>query len=474
MDCKKIPFSAEVMRLTAPVRRRSLEQASRLRESVAQWREVRRLRHRGGSGALKVAAGSTHGFPMISHTFVYQELLAMHDLAGWAVRIFHSQEADPDDLHQAFHYFRRHRTRYRFDRRIQLADLQYYSRRVPDRVESLLQSLSEYSGIAVAELLQRPELLLAFTHTRRLELWGAQYIHTYFFYDLTLYGLVSSWLLGLPRGVTAYADHMLQDWPLKVVPLHLRTADVIVATSRRIRAELIGIGGPQVASKILVKPNGVDGRRLRALERTAPTARPLAVLCVARIEPKKGLLELAEATKLLADRNRSVRVHVVGAPDRGHAPSEAYAHQLRARIDELGLSEFMLLHGRMKQEDLLSLLQQADVFVAPFIETDSGDKDGIPTAILEAMSSALPVVGSRAGSIAESLDDGVEGFLVPQRDPLALADALDRFIATPPLAPSMGAAARRRFEREFDIRVTEPLLHERIREAVERRRTAHG
>ncbi len=455
--------AAKGLRSARRVLQRTQERLARLRAGWAARRDD-------ANGALRVAAGSTMQFPVLSHTFVYQELMAMHQLAGSEVSLFHSQEGERDELHAAFEYLDRHRTRYASQWKLHRADYRHFQRKSPDRVDSLMRALSEGSGMSRQELEQRYELMLAFTHARRVELWGADYVHSYFFYDQALNGLVTSWLLDLPRGLTAYADHMLADWPLKLVPLHLRTAEIVVATSRRIRDELIAIGGPEAADRILVKPNGVDGRRFPSVARTAVSGRPLDVLCIARIEPKKGLLELAEAARFLLDRGRPVRIQVVGATDRGHRESSAYSEALDARIRELGLGEVVLRRGPLKQEDLPPLFGRADVFVAPFVETAEGDKDGIPTAALEALSSGLPLVGSDAGSIRETFDDGVEGFLVPQRDPRALAEALERFLAAPELARTMGQAARRRFEREFDLTVTEPRLHQRIAAAVARRR----
>ena len=126
----------------------------------------------------------------------------------------------------------------------------------------------------------------------------------------------------------------------------------------------------------------------------------------------------------------------------------------------------------MKQEQLTPILQRSRAFVAPYVEVSSGDKDGIPTAMLEALASKLPVVTTDSGSILEVVRDGVEGFVTPQRDSAAFAAALQRLIEDPALEARMAGAARQRFDREFDILVTEKRLHERIRGFLDRKSAA--
>jgi glycosyltransferase involved in cell wall biosynthesis len=116
-----------------------------------------------------------------------------------------------------------------------------------------------------------------------------------------------------------------------------------------------------------------------------------------------------------------------------------------------------------KQPEFLPLLAQSRIFVAPYVEVASGDKDGIPTAVLEAMSTGLPIVATDAGSIGEAFTHGIEGLYVPQRDPERLADAIERLLADPATYARMAEAARRRAVSEFDAHVTEKRLHERIR-----------
>jgi glycosyltransferase involved in cell wall biosynthesis len=285
----------------------------------------------------------------------------------------------------------------------------------------------------------------------------------------------AAWLLELPRGVSCYADHMLQDFPFKLVPLQVELSDVIVATSARIKRELSQMTGGRFDDKIIVKPNGVDGARFPPVVRQdrKPTD-PFEVVSISRIEPKKGLTHLVEAVAMLKQRGRKVKAHIVGSKDPHSKGSLEYAAEFEALIEKLGVKDEVILHGMKKQEELPPILQRCRAFVAPYVEMGSGDKDGIPTAMLEGLASGLPVVTTDSGSILEVVTTEVEGIVVPQRDSKAFAAALERLIADPALERRMAKAARDRFDREFDIRVTEVRLHERVAGLVKKRQRTHG
>jgi colanic acid/amylovoran biosynthesis glycosyltransferase len=102
-----------------------------------------------------------------------------------------------------------------------------------------------------------------------------------------------------------------------------------------------------------------------------------------------------------------VRVHVVGAADAHDLAANDHAAALRERIAELGVADRFVLHGARSQAEVLTLLQRCRAFVAPYVELASGDKDGIPTSVLEAMACGLPVVATDSGSIPEAVTDGV-------------------------------------------------------------------
>lgn len=458
---RKLPFFAKSRRFARRVYRGAKELV--VRTGLAARRALRGK----DDPVLRVGAFSTSRFPVLWHTFVYQELTCMRSMLPAEVRVHHTEAGPREDLHAAFADLADHSVLITPHWETNRADFEHYRKTRADRVESLIAALSAETGIAAKDLEKHHAFLIGFTYARRMEAWGADYVHSYFFYDQALCGLVAHWLLGVPRGVSAYADHMLNDYALKAVPLHLRTAAVIVATSARIRDELLEIGGPEIAERIVVKPNGVDGARFNHVRREAPASGPLELLCVARIEPKKGLLELVECVDLLRQRGCHVRIHLIGSVDPMSPGSADYGALFTKRIEERGLGDRFVLHGAMMHDAMREHFDRAHGFIAPFVETEGGDKDGIPTAILEAFASGLPVVGTNAGSIPEVIDSAVEGYIVPQRDPVALADAVQTWFDAPELIRSMSDAAHARFEREFDTRVLEPQLHERIRAAVD-------
>ena len=346
------------------------------------------------------------------------------------------------------------------------ADLAYYRRRMPQKLAALTALLCEECGLSAEQLHRHEHFLHAFSFTRAMQAWRPHYLHSYFFYEQSLFALVAAHMLGIPRGVSCYADHLLQDYVLKMVPLHLRNCAVVVATSSRIGAELEGLHGARLPA-VLVKPNAIDTRSFSPRLRTAyQPGSVLHLLCVSRIDPKKGLEYLLEATAMLQARGYRVETTIVGA-SAADSDGSNYETALRAQAAQLGVSEVVHFAGKCDSADVRKRLAAADLFVAPFVELANGDKDGIPTAILEAMASACPIIATDAGSIGEIVGHSRDAWIVPQRDGAALAAAVDHLLTSPGLAACLSAAALARVQAQFDIGVCERAFHQRIRAAVE-------
>lgn len=432
---------------------------------TALWLDQARARR--AAGEPRVMATICWTFPVYSHNFVYQELLQVHR-AGFPLRILYLGDGKPEHLGDSYQALRGLAVRTTGSHFVAKRALRFFRRRAPDRVDEVLRLLASHTGMTPAALLQTEHVLLAFTFARYAHAYRAEYIHSYFFYESTLFALVAATLLGLPRGVSCYADHMLQDYPFKMIPAQLARLDVVIATSARIARELSQMN-PSAAPRILVKPNAVDVQDWTP----AATARS-GIVAVSRIDRKKGLEYLIDAVAVLRDRGITAMVRILGAPD-DNEDSRRYDAELRAQVAQHGLDGQISLPGMATRASVRSALMEAAIFVLPAVDLPNGDKDGIPTALLEAMACALPPVATDAGSITEVISDGENGRVVPQRDPEALADALAPLLTDADARHAMGANARQTVATRFDVAVCETQFHTAIRRASDHavaRRTA--
>jgi glycosyltransferase involved in cell wall biosynthesis len=145
------------------------------------------------------------------------------------------------------------------------------------------------------------------------------------------------------------------------------------------------------------------------------------------------------AVKRLAERDVQVRLEIVGDGKKAERQRVLYG------IRDLGLERTVRLRGPLPPAEVREVLQEADVFLLASVS------EGISNAALEAMSCGTPVVTTDCGGMCEAVTDGVEGFVVPVRDPEAMAAALERLAREAELRESMGRAARERAEREFTL-----------------------
>jgi colanic acid/amylovoran biosynthesis glycosyltransferase len=163
--------------------------------------------------------------------------------------------------------------------------------------------------------------------------------------------------------------------------------------------------------------------------------RPLRILSVGRLEWVKGYDYGLSALRLLAERGVPFEHHVIGDGE--------YLEPLAFACHELGLTERVRFLGGRPHPVVIVEMNWADVFLHASVS------EGFCNAVLEAQAMQLPVVASDADGLAENVEDGRTGFIVPRRDPAALADRLAQLAADDRLRREMGAAGRRRVEECF-------------------------
>jgi glycosyltransferase involved in cell wall biosynthesis len=219
-----------------------------------------------------------------------------------------------------------------------------------------------------------------------------------------------------------------------------RGANRILCVSGFVREDLVTQGLP--ADQLVVCHNGIDAgvQRDRASRRASRSAFELpadavVVGTVSRLAWTKGLTHLMDAAPSIIARAPDTYFLIVGdGPERA---------DLEARVAHHGLIERFRFAGH--RTDIPDLLDAIDIFASPSLN------EGLPFGTLEAMAAGLPVVASRVGGLAEVVEDGVTGRLVPARDPVALAAATAELVLDPPLRERFGRAGRARVVDAFGI-----------------------
>lgn len=242
------------------------------------------------------------------------------------------------------------------------------------------------------------------------------------------------------RGLTALIASRRVDFPVRRNAFSrwkYQQVDRFICASRAIRTILVR-GGVR-SDRTVVVYEGVDVERIAAAPpldiRRAfqlPAGCPV-VGNVGALVPHKGQLDLVDAVAALVRDVPDVRVLIVGE---GELRSE-----LERRIRRHHLEAHVILTGF--RDDIPSLLRGLDLFVM------SSVTEGLGTSVLDAMSAGLPVVGTRAGGIPESIVDEETGLLVPVRDPAALAHAMTRILLDGGARRGFGEAGQRRARERF-------------------------
>ena len=211
----------------------------------------------------------------------------------------------------------------------------------------------------------------------------------------------------------------------------LSAAHGIVAVSQGVHDSLADVVGP---GRVRLVDNGIDVERFRPNGRVH---HPPRVLYVGLLTPRKGVVDLLHASEVLRSRRVPHELVLVGGtPDEG-PDAEA---EVRAVA-----GDGVIFQGVRAHEQMPEVYWEADVFcLASWWEA-------MPLSVLEAMASGIPVVATRVGDIPRIVEDGLTGILVPAKDPEALANALEVYLADSTRRRAAGQAGRERVEQNYSV-----------------------
>ena len=377
-------------------------------------------------------------YPRFSETFILNEILEL-ERQGVEVQIFSLKKPDDGRFHAdlsrvragvtycpespllaAKKYLAAHRTVYRWDRRRYLKVL---------AVALLRRRLG-----AVKRFLQAGYI------APRLRAQGIGHVHAHFASSATSVALYLYQLTGISYSFTAHAkDIYIEDVSADVLERKLSSARFAVTVSDYNTQHLRQLRGGERVVRIY---NGLDLDQFRP-NSTIPDDPPL-VLAVGRLVEKKGFDDLISACAVLRDEGCRFQCRIVGTGEQ--------EKKLRALVAELNLHDQVQLIGPLPREALLELYPRASVLAAPCVIGADGNRDGLPTVLIEAMALGVPVISTDVTGIPELVEHGRTGLRARQRDPIGLARTIRSVLEDRAWAGELAQAGRARVEQQFDLR----------------------
>ncbi len=375
-------------------------------------------------------------YPRFSETFVVTELLAREE-AGEDLEVFALRPSEDPRFHPELARLS--------------APVTYLPRPTrPSGVWEVLRAAARDPRIGGAIARHLPELLAAepddavqsvalAAHAADA---GLAHLHAHFASAAATVARLASLLTGIPYSFTAHAKDIFHTGVDRDLLRRKIAGAAYVATVSDFNVRYLRALAPEHSARIHLVPNSIELDRFPYRD---PVRRGdvLRVAAVGRLVEKKGFDVLLDAVASLRGRV-PVRVTIAGGGE--------LAEPLARRVRKLGLEAIVRMPGPLRQDEVTTLLREADVFVAPCVVGEDGNADGLPTVILEAMASGVPCISTRVTGIPEVVIDGRTGLLCTPGDSDELAAALGRIASDAVDVVGLARAARTLVAQRHDAR----------------------
>lgn len=379
-----------------------------------------------------------HWFPKPSETFIFREVETIRQM-GLPVRVFTLFGEISEHLSLDMAAWPGHVERGGFKKiGTLLSDLGYWRAKKPGLAADFIGRLVKQIPRDIEKWSENWWAgLTAFHLARRFIETGIRHVHAPWASGPATAAWMASRLTGIPFSFTARAHDIHP--PDQLLTHKIKAAAFIRCPTRYNRDYLTSIN-PASASKMHVIYNGLTlqgGSRANAPEKV-----PIRLLAVGRLVEKKGFVHLVRACRILKEDR--IDFHLVLA---GDGPLKG---ELARLVRQWGLREQVSFPGFVTFDDIPGFFDRAHMLVMPSVVDSSGDRDGIPNVIVEALMHGLPVVASNVSGIPEVIQDGRTGLLVPPGHPHALATAILELARDRKKADVMAEEGRDRVVRQFD------------------------
>jgi colanic acid/amylovoran biosynthesis glycosyltransferase len=253
-------------------------------------------------------------------------------------------------------------------------------------------------------------------------------------------GMIQGKLITTFRG--SDISKYVEEHGLHVYDKLFQTGDFFLSNSDFLRYRAIKLGANE--HKIVTHGSGIDCDKFAFNPRSFPLDGQVRIATIGRLVEKKGIEYSIRAIAKIAPLYSNLEYNIIG--------EGSLKEHFQKLIHELNVSHIVKLLGEKQQQEVINILNNSHIFVAPSVTAADGDVDGPVNTLKEAMAMGLPVIGTWHGGIPELVEDGISGFLVPERNPEAIADKLSYLIDHPEVWSEMGRLGRARVEKKYDMK----------------------
>lgn len=370
-------------------------------------------------------------YPRYSETFVRNEIAA-HEAAGLEIEIFSLRPLESWQFQQPM-----------VPVRASVTELPVL-RGKKDLARALTEARKSLSGLSTALEWaggeKRRSLIHALQLACQIRAKNIDHLHAHFASSATTVTRLAARFAGVSYTFTAHAHDIFHE-SVQQGDLRKKLSDAAAAiTVSDYNCDYLKKIHGLAAARLRRVYNGLD---LKQFPYHEPRQRPPHIIGVGRLVEKKGFRALLEACAILQKRGRRFHCRIIGSGPLNKA--------LSSQIEQLGLQGKVELLGSLPQSEVVRHMVAASVLAAPCTIASDGDRDGLPTVLLEAMALGTACVSTDVTGIPEVVQDEVTGLVVPRDDSEALAVALERLLFEGQLRTRISRRARRLIEVDHDI-----------------------
>ena len=339
----------------------------------------------------------------------------------------------------------------------------------PDRLHRMghSRSMDSDSRIRLLSYFLLPFFLLSgiLTLWRITSRHKAEVIYAHWVVPNGLIAAVVSRITGIPYIISLHGSDIFVAKKNRLIAKCARWifsgSSAVTACSRDLRDAAVELGAPENTQLVAW---GADPARFSPnLRARAPiekniTDQPLRITSLGRLVEKKGFTFLISALPSVIKEFPNVQL-VIG----GNGP---LLNRLKHQADEMKVTNYIQFPGEINWEKVPEFLANSDIFVLPSIPDRHGNVDGLPTVLLEAMGSAVPVIASDIGGVNLVLNNGINGMIIPPGDSGAIENSIIRLIRDKEMRRNLGKAARDSVLNEYNWRSVCQQISKLLNEAA--------